>query len=71
MGLCDLGDSGGHNTIYLRQRFPVDFPVFNAQVPRNENRSHRLSTTLRAMVEIAGDQPARATNYKAGVRKGI
>ncbi len=43
----------------------MDFPVFNVQVPRNENRSHRLNTTLRAMAEILGDQPARAINDKA------
>ncbi len=47
----------------------MDFPVFNVKVPPNENRSHRLNATLRAMVEIAGDQPARATNDKAVVRK--
>jgi hypothetical protein len=34
-----------------------------------ENRSHPLNTTLRAIVEIAGDQVARATNHKAVVRK--
>ena len=62
-------DFRGHNTVFLRQRLPVDFPVFNVQVPPNENRSHRLNTTLRAMVEIAGDQPARAANDKAVVRK--
>jgi hypothetical protein len=60
---------GTHNTVFLRQRLPVDFPVFNVQVPPHENQSHRLNATLRAMVEIAGDQPARATNNKAVVRK--
>ena len=48
--------SGDTIPCYLRQRLPVDFPVFNVQVPRNENRSHRLNTRLRALVEIAGDQ---------------
>jgi hypothetical protein len=43
--------------------------VFNVQVPRNENLSHRLNTTLRAIVEIAGDQPVQATNDKAVVEK--
>jgi hypothetical protein len=43
--------------------------MFNIQVPRNENRSHRLNTTLRAMVEIAGDRSTQATNDKAVVRK--
>jgi len=33
----------------------MDFPVFDVQVPRNENTSHRLNTTLLAMVEIAVD----------------
>jgi hypothetical protein len=62
-------DFGGHNAVFLRQRLSVDFPVFNVQVPRNENRSHRLNTMLRAMVEIAGDQPARAANVKVVARK--
>jgi hypothetical protein len=62
-------DSGGHNAVFLWQRLPVDFPVFSVEVPPNENRSHRLNTTLHAMVEIAGDQPARATNDKAVVRE--
>jgi hypothetical protein len=53
-----LRDFGGHNAVFFRQRLLVDFPVFNVQVPRNENRFHRLNTTLRAMVEIARDQPA-------------
>jgi hypothetical protein len=48
----------------------VDFPVFNVQVPLNENRSHRLNTTLRTVLEKAGDQPARAANDKAAVRNG-
>ncbi len=43
--------------------------MFNVQVRPNENKSHRLDTTLRAMVEIAADQPALATNDKAVVRK--
>jgi hypothetical protein len=30
--------------------------VFNVQVPRNENMFQRLNTTLRALVELAGDQ---------------
>jgi len=47
----------------------MDMSVFNVQVPRNENRSHRLNTPLRAMVEIAGDQAAQATNDKAGARR--
>jgi hypothetical protein len=50
------------------KELPVDFPVFNVRVPRNEDRSHRLNTSLRTMVEIAGDQPPRATNDKAVVR---
>jgi hypothetical protein len=40
----------------------MDFPAFNVQYPSNENRSYRLNTALRATVEIAGDQPAQATN---------
>ncbi len=48
-----------HNTVFLRQRLPVDSPEFNVEVPRNENRSHRLNTTLRAMVEIAGETSSR------------
>jgi len=60
---------GGHDTVCLRHRLPVDFPVFNVQVSPNENRSHRLDTTLRAIVEIAEDQPARGTNDKEEVRK--
>lgn len=43
--------------------------MFNIHVLPNENKSHRLNTTLRAMVEIAGDQPDRATKDKAVVRK--
>lgn len=69
MGLCDLEDFGGHNTIYLWQRLPVVFPQLNVAVPRTENRSHRLTTTPRAMAQIAGDRPARATNDNAVVRK--
>lgn len=49
---------------FLRQRLPVDFQVINVQVPPNEDRSYRLNTTLRAWVEIAGDQPACAANDK-------
>jgi hypothetical protein len=64
-----LQDFRGHNNVFLRQRLPVDFPVFNVQVPPNENRAHRLNTTLRAMVEIGADQSARATNDKVVVRK--
>jgi hypothetical protein len=45
-----------YSTAFLRQRLPVDFPVSNVQVPRNEDRSHRLNTALGVMVEIAGDQ---------------
>jgi hypothetical protein len=45
------------------------FPAFHLPLPPNENRSHRLNTTLRAMVEMAEDQPAWATNDKAEVRK--
>ncbi len=40
----------GDIILFLRQRFQVDFPVFNVQVSLNQNRSHRLNTTLRAMV---------------------
>ncbi len=47
----------------------MDFQVFNVQVPPHENRFHRLNITLRARVEIAGDQSARAANDKAVVRK--
>jgi hypothetical protein len=47
----------------------VDFPVFNAQVPPYENKSRRLNATLRAMVEIAGDEPAQARNNIAVARK--
>jgi hypothetical protein len=61
--------SGDIIPFFLRKRFSVDFPVFNVQIPRNENRSHRLITTLRAMVEIAGDQSARTTNDEAVVTK--
>jgi hypothetical protein len=49
--------------------FAVDFQVFNVRVLRNENRPHPLNATLRAMVEVAGDQPARATNDEPVVRK--
>jgi hypothetical protein len=45
---------GGHHTVFFRQQLPVDFLVFSVQVPRNENRSHRVKTTLRAMVEKLG-----------------
>jgi hypothetical protein len=53
----------------LRQRLPADFPVFNVQVPPNEDRSHRPNSTLRALVDMGGEQPARTTNDKAVVRK--
>jgi hypothetical protein len=69
MGLCDLEDFGGHNTIYLWQRLPVVFPQLNVAVPRTENMSHRLNTPLRAVVEISGDQPTRDTKEKAVVRR--
>jgi hypothetical protein len=58
-----------HNTVFLPQQLPADFPVFNLQVSPNENRSHPLNTTLRAMVKIAGDQLAGARNDKAVARK--
>jgi hypothetical protein len=60
---------GGTYCHFFGQRLPVDLSVFNIQVPRNENRTHRLNTTLSAMVEIAGDQLARSINDKAVVRK--
>ena len=62
-------DFGLHNTVFLRQRLPVDFPVFNVQVRPNEDRFVRLHATPREIVERAGDEPARATNDKAVVRK--
>jgi hypothetical protein len=52
-----LQDLGGHHSVFLRQRLLLDFTGSDVQVPRNDTRSHRLNTTLRAMVEIAGDQP--------------
>ncbi len=55
--------------LFFRQRLLVDSPVLNVQVPPNENAAHRLNSTLRTSLEIAGDQPARATNGKAVVRK--
>jgi hypothetical protein len=55
--------------LFLRQHLPADLPVFNVQVPRNENRPHRLNTNLRALVEIAADQLARYTNDEEVARK--
>jgi hypothetical protein len=47
----------------------MDFPEFNVQAPLPEDGSHRVNTTLRALLEIAVKQPAQTTNNKALVRR--